>query len=89
MSADIKNQSNHIDESHSHPEPMTYFKVAMALVVLTALEILVFYFDWLGYGIIPVLAFLSIGKFAIVYFRKFICIPNFIKKISISFNSIF
>ena len=66
MSADIKNQSNHIDESHSHPEPMTYFKVAMALVLLTALEILVFYFDWLGYGIIPVLAVLSIGKFAIV-----------------------
>ena len=44
MSADIKNQSNHIDESHSHPEPMTYFKVAMALVLLTALEVLVFYF---------------------------------------------
>ena len=66
MSADIKNQSNHIDESHSHPEPMTYFKVAMALVLLTALEVLVFYFDWLGYGIIPVLAVLSIGIFAIV-----------------------
>ena len=66
MSADIKNQSNHIDESDSQPEPMTYFKVAMALVFLTALEILVFYFDWLGYGIIPVLAVLSIGKFAIV-----------------------
>ncbi len=60
MSADIKNQSNHIDESHSHPEPMTYFKVAMALVALTALEILVFYFNWLGYGIIPVLALLSL-----------------------------
>ena len=59
MSVEIKNQSNHIDESHSHPKPMTYFKVAMALVILTSLEILVFYFDWLGYGIIPVLAFLS------------------------------
>ena len=58
MSADIKNQPNHTDESHSHPEPMTYFKVAMALVFLTALEVLVFYFNWLGYGIINVLAFL-------------------------------
>ena len=66
MSADMKNQPNHTDESHSHPEPMTYFKVALALVALTALEVLVFYFDWLGYGIIPVLAFLSIAKFAIV-----------------------
>jgi cytochrome c oxidase subunit 4 len=66
MSADIKKHSNHIDESHSHPEPLTYFKVAMALIFLTALEVMVFYFEWLGYGIIPVLAFLSIGKFAIV-----------------------
>tara|TARA_B100001964_G_C14254340_1_gene611513 strand:+ start:1543 stop:1863 length:321 start_codon:yes stop_codon:yes gene_type:complete len=66
MSADITNQSNHTNEGHSHPQPITYFKVAMALVILTALEVLVFYFDWLGYAIIPVLAVLSIGKFAIV-----------------------
>ena len=41
MSADMKNQPNHTDESHSHPEPMTYFKVALALVALTALEVLI------------------------------------------------
>ena len=46
IEVNIKNQPNHTDESHSHPEPMTYFKVAMALVFLTALEVLVFYFNF-------------------------------------------
>ena len=58
-----KNSGSH---DHNHPEPITYFKVAMALVALTALEVVVFYFEWLGYAIIPVMAILSVGKFAIV-----------------------
>ncbi|MBO99206.1 MAG: cytochrome C oxidase subunit IV [Chloroflexi bacterium] len=58
-----KNSGSH---DHNHPEPITYFKVAMALVALTALEVVVFYFEWLGYAIIPVMAILSIGKFGIV-----------------------
>lgn len=49
-----------------HPTPRTYFAVAMVLSGLTAVEVVVFYFNWLGYGIIPVLAVLSIGKFALV-----------------------
>ena len=66
----VSNQKNKTKKSdshdHNHPEPITYFKVAMALVALTALEVVVFYFEWLGYAIIPVMAVLSIGKFAIV-----------------------
>ena len=66
----VSNQKNKTKKSdsheHNHPEPLTYFKVAMALVVLTALEVVVFYFEWLGYAIIPVMAILSVGKFAIV-----------------------
>ena len=58
-----KNSGSH---DHNHPEPITYFKVAMALVALTALEVVVFYFEWLEYAIIPVMAILSIGKFGIV-----------------------
>ena len=58
-----KNSGSH---DHNHPEPITYFKVAMALVALTALEVVVFYFEWVGYAIIPVMAILSIGKFGIV-----------------------
>ena len=45
---------------------MTYFKVAMALGVLTAVEVAVFYATWLGYGIIPVLVILSGVKFGLV-----------------------
>ena len=66
----VSNQKNKTKKSdshdHNHPEPITYFKVAMALVALTALEVVVFYFEWLGYAIIPVMAILSVGKFAIV-----------------------
>ena len=66
----VSNQKNKTKKSdsheHNHPEPITYFKVAMALVALTALEVVVFYFEWLVYAIIPVMAILSVGKFAIV-----------------------
>ena len=49
-----------------HPTPATYFKVAMILSVLTAIEVAIFYVTPLSYGIIPILAVLSIGKFALV-----------------------
>ena len=49
-----------------HPTPATYFKVAMALSILTAIEVGIFYVTQIGYAIIPVLAILSIGKFALV-----------------------
>lgn len=52
--------------STAHPTPKTYFIVAMILSLITAIEVGVFYLTWLGYGIIPVLAILSIAKFAMV-----------------------
>ena len=55
------------DAAHTgHPTPATYFKVAMALSILTAIEVAIFYVTQIGYAIIPVLAILSIGKFALV-----------------------
>ena len=55
------------DAAHAgHPTPATYFKVAMALSILTAIEVAIFYVTQLSYGIIPILAVLSIGKFALV-----------------------
>ncbi|MBR61396.1 MAG: cytochrome C oxidase subunit IV [Dehalococcoidia bacterium] len=54
--------------SHAdHPTAGTYFKVAMALCILTALEVIAFeWFEWLSYGIIPVLGILSVIKFYLV-----------------------
>ena len=49
-----------------HPTPRTYFIVAMILASITAVEVAVFYATWLGHGIIPVLAILSIVKFVLV-----------------------
>ena len=49
-----------------HPTPLTYFKVAMILSAITATEVGLFYIEDLGHGIIPVLAVLSVTKFALV-----------------------
>ena len=49
-----------------HPTPLTYFKIAMTLSVITAIEVGIFYLEWLGHGIIPILVILSGAKFALV-----------------------
>ena len=49
-----------------HPTPLTYFKVAMILTVITAIEVGVFYVEGLGKGIIPILIILSGIKFSLV-----------------------
>ena len=54
------------DVHTGHPTPLTYFKVAMALSAITGVEVAIFYANWLGHGIIPVLAILSGIKFAMV-----------------------
>ncbi len=55
------------DMAHSaHPTTSTYFKVAMTLSILTAIEVAVFYLDFVGHGIIPILALLSGAKFILV-----------------------
>ena len=60
-------QDPHGGGAHTgHPTPATYFKVAMILAVLTAIEVAIFYVTALSYAIIPILAVLSIGKFGLV-----------------------
>jgi len=67
---DDKSATNEEISGHSaetqHPTPLTYFKVAMSLVIITAIEVGVFYVEDLGKGIIPILIILSGGKFALV-----------------------
>ena len=55
------------EEAHTgHPTPLTYFKVAITLSVLTAFEFGLFYLEWLSYAIIPIMGFLSAAKFLLV-----------------------
>ena len=62
-----ESQVIHKDIAQSeHPTPGTYFKVAMTLAVITAVEVAVFYVEFVGYGIIPILALLSGAKFLLV-----------------------
>ena len=65
-SNDDTNQSPTKNHDMGHPTPLTYFKVAMILCVITAIEVGVFYIEDLGKGIIPVLVVLSGAKFALV-----------------------
>ena len=49
-----------------HPTAAQYFKVAMILTVITAIEVGIFYLEFLGIWIIPILFILSTAKFALV-----------------------
>ena len=54
-------------EAHTgHPTAGMYFRIAMILSVVTAIEVGIFYVTWLSYWIIPVLFVLSAGKFTLV-----------------------
>ena len=49
-----------------HPTAGMYFKIAIILCVITAIEVGIFYIEDLGYWMIPILTILSLGKFALV-----------------------
>ena len=49
-----------------HPTPMTYFKVALILAFVTAVEVAVFYVDALKPAFLPIFLVLSVFKFALV-----------------------
>ncbi len=68
MSQDSQVIAEHTSESaHTgHPTPLTYFKVAMVLSIITAIEVGVFYLEFVGWGIIPILVLLSAAKFLLV-----------------------
>lgn len=64
MTEDTKAQT---DTAHTgHPTPLTYFKVALILSIITAIEVGIFYIEGLGHSIIPVLIILSGLKFGLV-----------------------
>ena len=49
-----------------HPTAGVYFKIAIILCVLTAIEVGIFYLEDIGHWMIPILTVLSLGKFALV-----------------------
>ena len=54
-------------EAHTgHPTAGLYFRIAMILSIVTAIEVGIFYLTWLSYWIIPILFVLSAGKFTLV-----------------------
>ena len=49
-----------------HPTAGMYFKIAIILCVITAIEVGIIYIEDLGHWMIPILTILSLGKFALV-----------------------
>ena len=66
MTQETSQENNTPEEHIGHPSPMTYFKVAMILSIITGIEVGIFYIEDLGKGIIPILVILSGAKFALV-----------------------
>ena len=56
----------HAPEEHAHPAPGLYAKIAVTLVILTALEVAVYYVESIRAYLIPILIVLMIVKFALV-----------------------
>jgi cytochrome c oxidase subunit IV len=56
------------DSTHEaeHPRDLLYIKVALALFVLTGMEIFASYADWLGDAFLPLLLTLMAVKFVLV-----------------------
>ena len=59
-------EQEHDNGIHAHPTPLTYFKVATALVILTVLEVAVIYVEALRSFWIPILVGLASVKFVLV-----------------------
>ena len=55
-----------MSEEHQHPTVDVYLRVAAALVILTVLEVGVFYVPAFHAVLVPVLLVLSAAKFALV-----------------------
>ena len=51
---------------HAHPQPSTYFKVAVILTIITAVEVAIYYIPALAGILVPALLLFSAVKFAIV-----------------------
>ena len=74
--SDTAVQAEHTDAHEAHDDhehglsDLGYVKVALALAVITALEVYASYADWLGRAFIPLLLFLMVVKFVsvVLYF---------------------
>lgn len=51
---------------HAHPEPPEYVRVAVALAIITLIEVSVYYIGALQKVLVPILIVLSAAKFSLV-----------------------
>ncbi len=66
--ATASHESDAPSEDHAHPSDWAYVKIALALAVITALEVFTYFesvLDW-GVALVPSLIFMMIVKFYLV-----------------------
>ncbi len=66
--APASHESDAQSEDHAHPSDWAYVKIALALAVITALEVFTYFesvLDW-GVALVPSLIFMMIVKFYLV-----------------------
>ncbi len=51
---------------HAHPTPGDYVRIALLLAVITALEVLTYFFEIVRWAFIATLVLLSVAKFVLV-----------------------
>lgn len=66
MQANMMSDAEHDANAHAHPSELAYIRIAAALAVITALEVLVYYLESVGSFLVPVLVVLSAIKFYLV-----------------------
>lgn len=56
------------DHAHDHPSVALYVRIAIILTIITAIEVAIYYVDWMHDTglLVPALAVLSIAKFILV-----------------------
>jgi len=62
----ISHTATHEAAAHSQAGPRTYLVIAAFLLLLTVMEVAVFYIPALARVLVPVLVFLALAKFALV-----------------------
>jgi len=55
-----------VDDHEGHPGESTYIRVALILAAVTAIEVVIYYLDFLSGILVPALIVLSVGKFVAV-----------------------
>lgn len=68
MASTAHTPATSVDHDHGHPTERVYIRIAIILTAITAIEVAIYYIDWMHDtgALVPVLVVLSVAKFVTV-----------------------